>query len=254
MQKCNFQFQFQFCMPRSSKQARSASVDLEEITPDRFLIHTPRVNALIKGEGQIAGRLFELTSWRRAGMIARLRERGFAVRTLADRLEKLPGPPPAPPIGGAGWRPLTSALEQISHFDLRGLRWRALAPETRDGASGVTVYDGWVLRRRKGRAASSYYLAFKERGGGIGLRPLTETEAILSGYAQALALDPRPLLVARRGQEWLLPDVDLPPPYREALESFAKASEEGLLVDARSWPLAQELFSRLGVRLTEEPT
>ena len=239
-------------MPRSFKQPRSPAVDLEEIAPDRFLVHTPRVNALIKSEGNVTGRLFELTSWRREGMLARLRERGFEVRTLADRLDKLPAPPPAPPIGGPGWRPLTNAIEQISHFDLRGLRWRPLAPEVRDGASGVTVYDGWVLRRRKGRAASSFYLAFKERGGGIGLRPLTETEAILAGYAQALALDARPLLVEHRADKLLLPDVELPPPYREVLQSIATASADGPLVDAGGWPLARELFARLGVNLSLE--
>ena len=239
-------------MPRSSKQPRSPAVDLEEIAPNRFLVHTPRVNALIKSEGTLAGRLFELTSWRREGMIARLRERGFGVRTLADRLEMLPAPPPAPPIGGPGWRPLTNAIEQISHFDLRGLRWHPLTPEVRDGISGVTVYAGWVLRRRKGRSAASFYLAFKERGGGIGLRPLTETEAILSGYAQALERDPRPLLVARRGDKLLLPDVELPPPYRELLKTIATAGEEGPLVDARGWPLARELFGRLGANLSVE--
>src|SRR5262249_62098176 len=89
---------------------------------------------------------------------------GCAVRTLADRLEVLPTPPPPPPIGGPGWRPLASAIEQFSHFDLRRLRWHSLAPTTREGVSGVALYDGWVLRRRKGRGASSYYLAFKERG------------------------------------------------------------------------------------------
>jgi hypothetical protein len=239
-------------MARSTKQPQRPGVDLEEIAPNRFLVHTPRVNALIKGEGTIAGRMFELTGWRRDGLLARLRERGFAVRTLGDQLDKLPGPPPAPQIAGPGWRPLTSAIEQISHFDLRGLRWRPLAPETRDGVSGVTVYDGWVLRRRKGRSTSSFYLAFRERNGGIGLRPLGETEALLSGYAQALELDPRPLLVARRGDAFLLPDVELPPPYRKVLGTIAKASAEGPLVSARGWPLAQELFAKLGVRLNIE--
>jgi hypothetical protein len=239
-------------MQRSTKQPHRSAIDLEEIEPNRFLVHTPRINALIKGEGTIAGRMFELTGWRRDGLIARLRERGFEVRTLGDRLEKLPGPPPAPPILAPGWRPLTSAIEQISHFDLRALRWHPLTPETRDGVSGVTVYDGWVLRRRKGRSVSSFYLAFRERGGGIGLRSLTETEAILAGYAQALEFDPRPLLVARRGDAFLLPDVELPPPYRKVLESISKTGDEGPLVNARSWPLAQELFARLGVRLTEE--
>jgi len=239
-------------MPRSTKQPRRSAVDLEEIAPNRFLVHTPRVNALIKSEGNIDGRMFELTGWRRDGLLARLRDHGYSVHTLGDQLEKLPGPPPAPPIVAAGWRPLATAIEQISHFDLRGLRWRALAPETRDGVSGVTVYDGWVLRRRKGRAVSSYYLAFRERGGGIGLRPLSETEALMAGYAQAMEFDPRPLLAARRGDAILLPDVELPPPYRKVLATIAKDSADGPLVNARSWPFAQELFAKLGVRLTLE--
>jgi hypothetical protein len=249
-------------MARSSKQPRRPSVDLEEIAPNRFLVHSPRANALLKGEGSLEGRLFDLTTWRRAGLIARLRERGFGVRTLADRLDALPEPPPPPPIGGPGWRPLTSPIEQISHFDLRRLRWHPLAPENRAGVVGVAVYDGWVLRRRKGRGGASYYLAFKERGGGIGLRPLNETAAILAGYAQALALDPRPLLAEQRpatnagqsGDRLLLPDVELPPPYRAILESITENSGEGPLVDERSWPLAQELFGRLGVSLTVAPT
>jgi hypothetical protein len=237
-------------MSRTTKQARATSVDLEEIAPNRFLVHTPRINALIKSEGNITGRLFELTSWRREGMISRLRERGFGVRTLDDRLAKLPEPPPAPPIGGPGWRPLASPIEQISHFDLRALRWHPLVAEARNGVAGVTLYDGWVLRRRKGRAGSSFYLAFKERGGGIALRPLTETEAILSGYAQALEHVPRPLMVERRGDDVLLPNIELPPPYREMLAGIARASADGPLVDARGWPLARELFERLGVRLS----
>jgi hypothetical protein len=247
-------FNSQFHMARSSQQQRRPSIDLEEIAPNRFLVHNLRANALLKKEGTIAGRMFELTTWRRDGLIARLRERGFHVRTIDDQLEALPGPPEPPPIGGPGWRPLASAIEQISHFDMRRLRWRPLPHETRDSVIGVTIYDGWVLRRRKGRGTSSYYLAFKERGGGIGLRPLDETKAILNGYAQALALDARPLLAVRRADKLLLPDVELPPPYRKILESAAQASAEGPLVDQRSWPLAQELFGRLGVRLTVEPT
>jgi hypothetical protein len=79
-------------MQRSTKQPHRSAIDLEEIAPNRFLVHTPRINALIKGEGKIAGRMFELTGWRRDGLIARLRERGFSVRTLGDQLDKLPGP------------------------------------------------------------------------------------------------------------------------------------------------------------------
>src|SRR5215218_5798417 len=98
-------------MSPSTKQLHRSAADLEEIAPNRFLVHTPRINALIKGEGTIAGRMFELTGWRRDGLIARLRERGFEVRTLDNQLDKLPGPPPAPPILAPGWRPLASAIE-----------------------------------------------------------------------------------------------------------------------------------------------
>ncbi|MFL5806058.1 MAG: hypothetical protein ACJ8CR_30525 [Roseiflexaceae bacterium] len=234
------------------KRQRRPAIDLEEIAPNRFMIHTQRTQALLSGEGTIAGRLFELTTWRREGLLARLRERGFRVRTLADMTAALPAPPPPPPIGGAGWRPLASAIELLSHFDLRNLRWRSLVPEQRGGVSGVMVCAGWVLRRRKGRGPGSYYLALAEHGGSIGLRSLDETTAILTGYAQATALDDRPLLAERRDTQILLPDVDLPPPHRALLRHIVAQSDAGLLVDEQGWDLAREVFGRLGVRLIIE--
>ena len=142
-------------------------------------MHTPRINALIKGEGDIEGRLFELTGWRRDGLLARLRERGFEVRTWAISWISRQGrrPPRRLLPGLAAARHRYRADQPLR---LRGLRWHPLTPETRDGASGVTMYDGWVLRRRKGRSASSFYLAFRERGGGIGLRPLTRPRRSLA--------------------------------------------------------------------------
>jgi hypothetical protein len=237
-------------MSHSTRSTRRGGLDLDEIAPGRFLIHNAHINSALKSEGDVRGRLFELTSWRRDGLLARLRERGYKVRTIADRLAALPVPPIAPPIGGAGWRPLSSAIDHISHFDLVGLRWHPLAPQLRDGAPGVAIYDGWVLRRRKGRNPAAYYLAQKERGGGVGLRPLDETSALLTGIAQAIERDPRPLLAERRGEALLLPQIELPPPYREALALFTRPSPDGALVDQVSWPLAQELFERLGIRLT----
>jgi hypothetical protein len=243
---------FSFLMVRTLKRQQRSTLDLEEIAPNRFMIHNQHTQALLNGEGTIVGRLFELTTWRRAGLLARLRERGFRVQTLADMTAALPAPPPPPPIGGAGWRPLASAIEQLSHFDLRNLRWRPLVPEQRAGVSGVMVCAGWALRRRKGRGAATYALALAERSGGIGLRPLDKTEAILTGYAQATALDDRPLLAARRGSQILLPDVDLPPAHRALLRRVAVEDDAGLLIDEQSWDLAQAVFGRLGVRLTIE--
>jgi hypothetical protein len=57
-------------------------------------------------------------------------------------------------------------------------------------------------------------------------------------------------LVEQSGEGLLLPDVELPPAYRDTLALFTTPSSQGLLVDQRSWPLAQELFGRLGIRLT----
>lgn len=239
-------------MAQTRKKQRRAAIDLEEIAPNRFHMYELRAAALLKGEGELSGRGFTLTSWRRDGLLARLRERGLHVSTLADQIEALPTPPPPPPIAGRGWRALASEIEQFSHFDLRRMRWHPIAPESRDGAPGVTLYGGWALRRRKGRGASSYYLALVERGGGIGLRPLDETTALLTGYAQALALDDRPLLVERRDGHYLLPNVDLPPSYRALLGRVARPTEAGPEADAEGWPLAQELFLRLGVRLRVE--
>ena len=243
----------------SSRQAHSrrSALDLDEIAPNRFLVHSQHVKALLKGEGVIAGPMFELTTWRRQGLLARLRDRGFAVRTLVDRIAALPAPPPPPPIGDAGWRALGSPVEHFSWFDPERVNWRPAELEARDGVAGVRLRDGWVLRRRKGRGASSYYLAFRERAGGIGMRPLGEAEAILAGYAQAQARDGRPWLVERghasdgaSGHGLLLPDVLLPPSFREVLQLLARETAEGWLVDQQAWPLAQALFERLGVRLS----
>lgn len=241
-------------MPRAStKQSRRQSLDLDEIAPSRFLVHNTHVVALLKGEGEFAGRLFELTTWRREGLLARLQERGFGVRTIADRIAGLAAPPAPPPIGAPGWRVLSRAAEHFSRFDIERIDWRPLEPETRDGAAGVTLCEGWVIRRRIGRGIPSFYLAFRERGGGIGLRALGETEALLTGYAQAVAHDPRPWLIERRGDEIALPEVALPPPYREVLALFAREGKQGWLVEQeRGWELAQELFGRLGVRLSIE--
>lgn len=244
-------------MAHSVRSSRHGALDLDEIAPNQFLVHNAHANSLLKGEGRLKGRFFELTTWRREGLLARLRDRGYQVRTLADRVAALPAPPPPPLIGEAGWRPLVSAIEQISYFDLARLGWHVLTSEQRGGVVGLTIYDGWVLRRRKGRGPAAYYLALKERGGGIGLRPLDETAAILSGIAQAIALDPRPLLVERRpapgsgqgGEVLLLPQIELPPAYRATLDLISTPSSEGRLVDPANWSLVEPLFGRLGIRL-----
>lgn len=226
-------------------------LDLDEIGPGRFVIHNTRAQLLLKDEGTVVGRLFEQTTWRREGLLARLRERGLLVRTLDDRIAALPAPPSdAVPIGRVGWRALATSLEQFSHFDLRRLAWHGVEPTDRAGVPGVTLYEGWMLRRRKGRGNSTYYVALFERGGGIGLRPLDESKALLNGYAQALAFDPRPLLAELHGDRLLLPVIELPPAYRATLALLTDPKSDQPLVDERTWPYARALFERLGLQLT----
>ena len=65
-----------------NRQRCAPPFDLEEIAPNRFLVHNVRATGLLKGEGSIDGRLFELTTWRREGLLGRLllARRGFPLR------------------------------------------------------------------------------------------------------------------------------------------------------------------------------
>ncbi|GAB4195504.1 MAG: hypothetical protein OHK0022_12300 [Roseiflexaceae bacterium] len=227
---------------------RAPEYDLDEIAPNRFIVNDPRLPGLLKGEGNFDGRFFELTTWRRDGLLARLRQRSFAVRTLADQIDELPAPPQPPALREPCWRPLASPIERFSIFDPATLRWEPVAPEERGEAQVVVVRPGLPLRRRKGRGAPAFYLGQAERGGTLGLAPLTETEALLLGYA--LVGDHTPQLAATPdGDGWRLPEAELPPPYRSLLRRFATERDGALVVTRAGLALAQELFARLGVRL-----
>jgi hypothetical protein len=226
---------------------KQQSADLEEIAPNQFLIHTARIKILLKDEGEISGRRFTLTTWRREGLLARLRARGFVARTLADHIERLPALPAPPAIGEAQWRPLAHAVERFSVFGIERLQWEPIAAEERNGARGVMIRGGSVLRRRKGRGLASFYLAVAEPAS-VGLRSLNETTALLTGYAQAAAHSA--VLVAEREHDrFRLPHVELPAPHRTLLQRIA-SNDDMFVVDQQGWPLVQELFAQLGVRLT----
>lgn len=227
---------------------RAPTYDLDEITPNRFLVNDSRLPGLLKGEGTFDGRFFELTTWRRDGLLARLRQRSFAVRTLADQIEDLPLPPQPPALREPCWRALVSPIERFSVFDPVALRWTPIATDEHDGVQGVWVRAGLPLRRRKGRGAPAFYLGQAERGGTLGLAPLTETEALLLGYAHIDEYSPPQLITTPAGDGWRLPEIELPPPYRSLLRHFA-TDHDMLRVDRAGLALSQELFARLGVRL-----
>jgi hypothetical protein len=227
----------------------SSSVDLEEIKPHVFLVHDDRMVPILKGEGKVSGQRFELTSWRRDGLMGRLRDRGFNVRTLADQVDKLPNPPRIGPPSGEIVRPLSTTIERFSRFDLESLSWVALEPVEHEGQKVIMMADGAVIRRRKGRGASDYYVAFRERSGGAGLRPIDESKAILMGYGQATTDENRDMIAKKLEKAYILPDLILPAPYRKLLERIGERVADGWRVHERGWPLAQEIFARLGLLL-----
>lgn len=227
----------------------SSSVDLEEIKPHVFLVHDDRMVPILKGEGKVAGQRFELTSWRRDGLMGRLRDRGFNVRTLADQVDKLPNPPRIDPPYGEILRPLSTAIERFSHFDIESLSWVALEAFEHEGQKVIPMTDGAVIRRRKGRGASEYYVAFRERNGGAGLRPIDESKAILIGYGQATTDETRDVIAKKLEKAYILPDMILPASYSKLLTRIGERVAEGWRVHERGWPLAQEIFARLGLLL-----
>jgi hypothetical protein len=226
-------------------KSNEKSYDIDEIAPGRFIVRDTRANTLLKREGDLEGRLFTLRSWRREGLLARLRERGFRVRTLEDRIRALPSLPPPSPVGNASWHPLPDD-ERWSVFDPQHLDWVPLTEETRNGVIGCVVRQGQVIRRRRGRGVPRYALVMA----GATLCTIDETEALLRGYAQATA----PVLAGQRnGERIALPSRPLPPPHHGLLRSLAVDSiGDRLVIAPDAWPLAQAVYARLGVRLMLE--
>jgi hypothetical protein len=235
----------------STHKKNSHRVDLQEFAPQRFLIHNPGIKQIIKGEGVINGKLFELTTWRRDGLLARLQMQGFRVLTLQDQVESLPALPAPEPIGEDCPRTL-STRERFSFFNPLTLTWAAVEPSDPDESDGqrVLLRSGWIVRRRRGRGAPGYYRVLRERSGDAGLAPLSETDALLMGYAQAARHPRSPLTVQRTEGLYWLPDLVLPAPWQELLQRLGQhARGKGWQIDEHTWPLARRLYERLGLRL-----
>lgn len=224
------------------------SVDLDEVRPNRFLIHNVKTKMLLRGEGVTIGNTFELTSWRREGLIARLRMRGFTVRTIDSRIAALP-PLPAPvPYGDLGMRDLQHPKERYARFDKVQLRWIdiKLEEETRQVQIGV----GWVVQRRRGRGHADHYLATQEKPERIGLLPMSETSALLMGYAQATADGERTLRLQSADGGYRLPaSLLLPPPHREVLKAIGVRARGTTMIPPEGMELARLLFEKLRLML-----
>lgn len=222
-------------------------VDLQEIRPNRFLIYNTKAKLYLRGEGVTVGNQFELTTWRREGLLGRLRMHGFKVHTINDRIAALPQLPEAVPVGDESVRGLQHPKERFACFDLATLRWREIEAVTE--AREVMLREGWVLRRRRGRGNPSYYIATLEKPGRIGLKPQTETDALLMGYAQTTARGTRSIVVPAVEDEHRLPGLLLPPPHREVLKAITNRHEESTTIPAQGWEQAQALFGTLRLAL-----
>jgi hypothetical protein len=218
---------------------------------DRFLVRDARARPILKGEGELHGTVFELTTWRREGLLMRLRNRGLLVSTLEDQIAALPGLP-APVLPGPTFpRALSSAAERFSLFDAQLLGWQPLTAEPGQPAL-VHIPAGAAIRRRRGRGAADYYITLVDRGGNLALQSSDELHALLHGYAQAAALDSRPLLATRTGEMFELPAIEWPEPHQALLRRFAQQRERAFVTSGRGWDLAHLLFARLGLALGEE--
>jgi hypothetical protein len=225
-----------------SRRRPGALCDLEEIQPDAFLVHHPAIGPLLSGEGERNGDRFRLTSWRREGLIGRLRARTFVVHTLADQIAALPDLPPPPPIGAPVIRPEGKA-ERISCFSAALPGW-AQAPV---GPHGILLHEGAVIRRRRGRGPASYALV----GSGGALQPLDEDVAVRLGYAQIAAQ--QPIVTLQPTDEGaFLPGLPLPEAHHILMGRLATVTRTGWHIAQASIPLVKLLFARIGVALAQD--
>ncbi len=222
--------------------------DLEEIRPRHFLVHNPMTHHMLRGEGTIEGKHFKLTSWRGEGLIARLRNNNFVVSTLEDQVQHLPQLPKPKPLGNLVRR-LVKTIDRYSYFEPLALTWVPIEPEQGREPREVLLHIGWVVRRRFGRGAATFHLVFGERGGTAGLAPLSETEALLAGYAQATQHRHPPLLIHRQQKATIFPDIELPPPHRALLERLGELREFGWEIESQAEHLAYRIYERLGLPL-----
>lgn len=221
--------------------------DVEEVSPGRFRIRDGRARPLLKGEGELTNQLFVLHSWRRTGLMARLRAIGLSVLTLDDQIAALPSLPPPPRDDRIGWRALVSPQERYSAFDLEQLTWQPAAPTMHNGAAGVSFVHGHPIRRRKGHGPPDFYLAQVTPTGSLELRPRSEHQAVLHGYACAAPLNLQ-IEAVQEQAGWRLPPMELPAPHLALLGRLG-ATEAPLLIPTASQELAVAVLERLGLTL-----
>ncbi len=218
------------------RRRAGATCDFEELRPGLFMIHNPALSPVLRGEGEREGDRFHLTTWRREGLIARLRTRTFVVHTLLDQVGALPNLPAPPPIGGAFLHEL-ARNERISYFAPDPLGWEPVATPTPGSAE---LREGWIVRRRRSRGLASY--AQIQHGNFLAC---DEDRALRLGYAQVAP-------ITLNMQESILPNLPLPQAHQHLLGRIATPTPQGWFVAPEVLPLVTALLARLGVTIEHE--
>lgn len=230
-------------------------MDLDEIRPDRFIIKNDKLRPLLKGEGVTSGKFFELVTWRRDGLIGRIRDRGFNVRTIEDRIALLAEIEQVPAPGEPGVRVLSQAKERIASFDRTQLKWADVPIIEHNRQSAVQLRDHEPIRRRKGRGSGDYYITSLTPSRQINLLPVAETTALLHAYGQIAASD-QPVVLQYTVQDdlYLLPQQQmvLPLRHRETLLTLALDKAAPWTFPQKVLPMVEAIFAKLGIALRPE--
>jgi hypothetical protein len=229
----------------------SQSPDLDEIRLNRFVVHNDKLRPFLRGEGVTVGKFFELTTWRREGLLARLRMRDFNVRTLEDRVAALPTLPTVEPLGPFGVRILSNAKERIATFDQQRLHWQEIEVEEYNGKSAVRVRDHEPVRRRKSRGRPEYFLVALTSKDQINLLPVDETRALLHAYAHIAQHRAAMIYFTKQTENYYIAQQQalLPPPHREILGMLVVDKAKAWTIMPEAFDLAQEVFVKLSLQL-----
>ena len=206
---------------------------------------------LFRSEGSYDGNRFVLTSWRRDGLFARIRDRGLEVASLDTQIAALPALPKALALATQPrWQCLGHTDERWSYYDPARRAVVACDVDCHDQQPGVWMYAGWVVRRRRGRGAGEWYRSAAQGAQALQYTRIDEDGALLCGLAQAALLHHLPLPITLSADEVAVIETPLlPQHYQQCAKRWASGDRAGT-----TWqmPVAhlvwmQRLLSRLGI-------
>lgn len=203
---------------------------LEEYAPNHFMVHDIRVRPFIRGEGDVEGNRFVMTSWRRDGLMARLAERGLVMVTIESLTAALPALPAPLPIADAPrWQPLGHSSERWSYYDPRHHAVVACETLTHADQQGVWLYPGWMVRRRRGRGQAEWYRSQTQGAHTLQYTPIDDDSALLQGLAQATRYTHDPIVVRAAENGAVRVTIPLlPRPHQGVLARCASSDRDGL--------------------------